>query len=124
MGGHSAWRKRVAQGGLAKEGTGGAIARHRPRMGRRGEDLKLNKKGSIAGGNPKKNKGRGGGSASSTAPATSAAAVTSEYSAPVDMWPKAREIVTKWVLVCISAWFYLQLKKYWGKKQEENPFEE
>ena len=53
MGGHSAWRKRVASGELAK-GRGGAIARHRPRWGRKGEDLKLNRKGNIAGGNPKR----------------------------------------------------------------------
>ena len=53
MGGHSAWKKRVATGGIAK-GAGGAIARHRPRWGRKGEDLKLNRKGNIAGGNPKK----------------------------------------------------------------------
>jgi hypothetical protein len=55
MGGNSAWRKRVAAGGLAK-GGGGAIARHRPRWGRKGKDLKLNRKGFIAGGNPKKSK--------------------------------------------------------------------
>lgn len=55
MGGHSAWRKRVEAGELAK-GRGGAIARHRPHFGRKGEDLKLNRKGNIAGGNPKKSK--------------------------------------------------------------------
>jgi hypothetical protein len=55
MGGHSAWKKRVKNGGLAK-GSGGAIARHRPRWGRKGEDRKLNRKGNIAGGNPKKKK--------------------------------------------------------------------
>jgi hypothetical protein len=54
MGGNSAWRKRVARGELAK-GSGGAALRHRPRLGRRGEDLKLNRKGNIGGrGNPKK----------------------------------------------------------------------
>ena len=53
MGGHSAWRKRVEAGELAK-GQGGAILRHRPHFGRKGEDLKLNRKGNIAGGNPKK----------------------------------------------------------------------
>jgi hypothetical protein len=53
MGGNAAWRKRVAKGELAK-GAGGAALRHRPRLGRRGEDLKLNRKGNIAGGNPKK----------------------------------------------------------------------
>eukprot|EP00522_Entomoneis_paludosa_P009978 CAMPEP_0172459532 /NCGR_PEP_ID=MMETSP1065-20121228/33043_1 /TAXON_ID=265537 /ORGANISM="Amphiprora paludosa, Strain CCMP125" /LENGTH=114 /DNA_ID=CAMNT_0013214247 /DNA_START=51 /DNA_END=395 /DNA_ORIENTATION=- len=52
-GGHSAWKKRVARGELAK-GSGGAIARHRPRLGRRGKDLILNRKGFIGGGNPKK----------------------------------------------------------------------
>ena len=55
MGGHSAWRKRVASGEPAK-GCGGAILRHRPRLGRRGKDLALNRKGNIAGGNPKKKK--------------------------------------------------------------------
>jgi len=49
MGGHSAWRKRVSLGLLAKEGGGGAIARHRPRFGRMGlfkdtKDWKNNKK--------------------------------------------------------------------------------
>mmetsp|Transcript_14256 Transcript_14256/g.18612 ORF Transcript_14256/g.18612 Transcript_14256/m.18612 type:complete len:123 (-) Transcript_14256:272-640(-) len=52
-GGHSAWKKRVARGELAK-GAGGAIARHRPHLGRTGKDLILNRKGHIAGGNPKK----------------------------------------------------------------------
>lgn len=55
MGGHAAWRKRVASGETAK-GSGGAILRHRPRLGRRGKDLALNRKGNIAGGNPKKKK--------------------------------------------------------------------
>lgn len=55
MGGHAAWRKRIAAGEPAK-GRGGAIARHRPHLGRKGEDLKLNRKGNIAGGNPKKSK--------------------------------------------------------------------
>lgn len=55
MGGHAAWRKRVENGELAIK-SGGAIARHRPRWGRKGEDLKLNRKGNIAGGNPKKMK--------------------------------------------------------------------
>jgi hypothetical protein len=54
MGGHAAWRKRVAAGGLAK-GSGGAALRHRPRLGRRGADLELNRKGNLGGhGNPKK----------------------------------------------------------------------
>lgn len=55
MGGHAAWRKRLANGELAK-GSGGAMLRHRPRWGRRGKDLILNRKGHIAGGNPKKKK--------------------------------------------------------------------
>jgi hypothetical protein len=55
MGGHSAWRKRVAAGEPAK-GMGGAILRHRPHLGRQGKDLILNRKGHIAGGNPKKKK--------------------------------------------------------------------
>ena len=37
MGGHSAWRKRVARGELAK-GMGGAIMRHRPRWGPKGKE--------------------------------------------------------------------------------------
>lgn len=56
MGGHSAWRKRVANGELAK-GSGGAILRHHPRNGRKGKDLALNRKGNLGGhGNPKKKK--------------------------------------------------------------------
>jgi len=58
MGGHAAWRKRVAQGGLAK-GSGGAALRHRPRWGRRGADLALNRKGNLGGfPNPKRKKTR------------------------------------------------------------------
>lgn len=58
MGGHSAWRKRVANGELAKQYSG-AISRHRPHLGRKGKDLIKNRKGHIAGGNPKKqNKNR------------------------------------------------------------------
>ena len=55
MGGHAAWRKRIARGELAK-GSGGAIMRHRPHRGRKGKDLILNRKGHIGGGNPKKMK--------------------------------------------------------------------
>ena len=62
MGGHAAWRKRVARGELAK-GAGGAALRHRPRWGRRGADLALNRKGNLGGhGNPKKKSKRGLGS--------------------------------------------------------------
>lgn len=54
MGGHSAWRKRVAAGEPAK-GLGGAIMRHRPHLGRKGKDLLLNRKGNIGGRpNPKR----------------------------------------------------------------------
>jgi hypothetical protein len=53
MGGHSAWRKRVGNGELAK-GYAGAICRHRPHLGRKGKDLIKNRKGWIGGGNPKK----------------------------------------------------------------------
>jgi hypothetical protein len=53
MGGHSAWRKRVERGDLAK-GYAGAICRHRPHLGRTGKDLNKNRKGNIGGGNPKK----------------------------------------------------------------------
>jgi hypothetical protein len=55
MGGHAAWRKRVAEGGLAK-GSGGAALRHRPRLGRKGADIeKFNRLGNLGGhGNPKK----------------------------------------------------------------------
>jgi hypothetical protein len=54
MGGHAAWRKRVAAGDLAK-GSGGAALRHRPRFGRKGSDLALNRLGNIGGrANPKR----------------------------------------------------------------------
>jgi hypothetical protein len=49
----STLRKRVAKGELAK-GAGGAALRYRPRLGRRGEDLKFNREGNMARGNPKK----------------------------------------------------------------------
>jgi hypothetical protein len=55
MGGHSAWKKRVSNGELAK-GYAGAICRHRPHLGRKGKDLIKNRKGYIGGGNPKKQK--------------------------------------------------------------------
>ena len=40
--------------GDTAKGSGGAIMRHRPHLGRKGKDLILNRKGHIAGGNPKK----------------------------------------------------------------------
>lgn len=54
-GGHSAWKKRVRRGGLAKEGGGGAICRHRPHLGPKGKDREKQRKGNIGGG-PKKKK--------------------------------------------------------------------
>ena len=55
MGGHQAWRKRLETGETAKQ-YAGAIARHRPHLGRKGKDLIKNRKGNIGGGNPKKRK--------------------------------------------------------------------
>lgn len=57
MGGHSAWRKRLKAGLLAK-GAGGAICRHRPHLGRKGKDLEKSRKGNILGGPNKKKKKR------------------------------------------------------------------
>ena len=57
MGGHSAWRKRLKAGLLAK-GAGGAICRHRPHLGRKGKDIEKGKKGNIRGGPNKKKKNR------------------------------------------------------------------
>ena len=53
MGGHSAWRKRLADGELAKQ-SGGAICRHRPHLGRKGKDREVERKGNIKGGPRKK----------------------------------------------------------------------
>lgn len=123
MGGHSAWRKRVTDGGLAKEGTGGAIARHRPRMGRKGDDLKLNRKGNIGGGNPKKKKGVAGNEKRITAnPTTTNRAPSVSSNVPGIDWKGGKDILLKWCYVCISAWIYLRLKEYRAKKHEENPF--
>jgi hypothetical protein len=126
MGGHSAWRKRVAEGGLAKEGTGGAIARHRPRWGRKGKDLKLNRKGNIAGGNPKKtNKANSGDSGATAAvnsngnPSINGGAMARRNQAPVN--DKVRSILTKWVFVMLSGLFYMYLKKKWTPKESEFP---
>jgi hypothetical protein len=58
MGGHAAWRKRVAAGDLAK-GSGGAALRHHPHLGRKGADLALNRLGNLGGhGNPKRKRTR------------------------------------------------------------------
>ena len=56
MGGHSAWRKRLADGELAKQ-SGGAICRHRPHLGRKGKDREVERKGNIKGG-PRKKKSK------------------------------------------------------------------
>lgn len=56
MGGHSAWKKRAAAGGLSKDCAGGAILRHHPRLGRKGKDLALNRLGNIGGRPNPKNK--------------------------------------------------------------------
>ena len=59
MGGHSAWKKRAAAGGLSKDCAGGAILRHHPRLGRKGKDLALNRLGNIGGRpNPKNKRAR------------------------------------------------------------------
>lgn len=56
MGGHSAWRKRVARGEPMK-GMGGAACRHHPHLGRKGkEQLALNRLGNIGGRPNPKNK--------------------------------------------------------------------
>jgi len=57
MGGHSAWRKRVATGELAKQ-SGGAICRHRPHLGRKGKDREVERKGNINGGPRKKKRNK------------------------------------------------------------------
>lgn len=57
MGGHSAWRKRVARGEPMK-GAGGAALRHRPHLGRKGKDLALNRLGNIGGRPNPKNKSK------------------------------------------------------------------
>jgi hypothetical protein len=125
MGGHSAWRKRVAHGGLAKEGTGGAIARHRPRMGRRGDDLKLNKKGNIAGGNPKKKKAHMQPTVTSSSSSTPdmprkflSSSNTPQIYPSISAWESEKKILLTWVCVCLSAFVYLQLRKYWESKDQ------
>ena len=57
MGGHSAWRKRLAAGELAKQ-SGGAICRHRPHLGRKGKDREVERKGNINGGPRKKKRNK------------------------------------------------------------------
>ena len=69
MGGNNAWRKRVQNGLLAKEGGGGAICRHRPRFGRQGIVI-TRRKGELEGGSNKKKKIR----ARRTVPTSTAAA--------------------------------------------------
>jgi hypothetical protein len=132
MGGHSAWRKRVAEGGLAKEGTGGAIARHRPRWGRKGKDLKLNRKGNIGGGNPKKTNKANSRNASAIATPAATTAGTNGTSRPVPGGSMTRrdvpsvketltKIVSRWVFVMISGFIYMYLKNRWTPKESEFP---
>jgi hypothetical protein len=117
MGGHSAWRKRVAEGRLAKEGTGGAIARHRPRWGRKGKDLKLNRKGNRAGGNPKRTKK--GKQRSAVDAKTNTRISTRREEVPVQ--EKVRTILIKWGFVIVSGFIYLYLRKNWSHKESEFP---
>jgi hypothetical protein len=69
MGGNNAWRKRVQNGLLAKEGGGGAICRHRPRFGRQGIVI-TRRKGELEGGSNKKKKIRARRTVATSAGAT------------------------------------------------------
>ena len=96
MGGHAAWRKRVANRGLAK-GSGGAALRHRPRLGRRGKgDLALNRKGNLGGhGNPKKmkNRKRKKNNSNSSATVTNEKGNSSSYGTVMASWMNALALV-------------------------------
>lgn len=126
MGGHSAWRKRVAEGRLAKEGTGGAIARHRPRFGRMGL-VRPSKKGGES--NPKKQSGRRK-TQQATSTTTTAAAAPSPYSTATSInsgWTtqrvnRAQQIIFKWGMVAASGIIYLILKYYYQKNHSEEEF--
>ena len=90
---------------------------------RRQRHHKMRKRTQGGSGNPKKR--RGGGLAkneiqldrANTAAATSP--IPDQYP-PMD-WTKTRQVFTKWIFVFLSFWFYMELKKYWAKKEEENP---
>lgn len=96
MGGHAAWRKRVANGELAK-GSGGAALRHRPRFGRKGKDIELNRKGNIKGGNPERKKRKADGNATRPRSQQIFIADTEHASQTV------RNGIVKTLLLCLSA---------------------
>eukprot|EP00529_Nitzschia_sp_RCC80_P033188 CAMPEP_0113485108 /NCGR_PEP_ID=MMETSP0014_2-20120614/24313_1 /TAXON_ID=2857 /ORGANISM="Nitzschia sp." /LENGTH=126 /DNA_ID=CAMNT_0000378743 /DNA_START=292 /DNA_END=672 /DNA_ORIENTATION=+ /assembly_acc=CAM_ASM_000159 len=125
MGGHSAWKKRVAEGRLAKEGTGGAIARHRPRFGRMGL-VRPNKKDATT--NPKKQKsGRraaGGGSSGGGTMSRPASTPSSGGGLTPQQIDRARQIIYKWGLVAVSGLIYLIMKRHYQKKHSEDEFPE
>ena len=132
MGGHSAWKKRVAEGRLAKEGCGGAIARHRPRFGRMGI-VRPNKKDATT--NPKKQKsGRraaaaaatpiGGGSGTKMSRPASTPSSSSGSGMSPQQIDRARQIIYKWALVTVSALIYLIMKRHYQKKHSEDEFPE
>jgi len=124
MGGHSAWKKRVAEGRLAKEGTGGAIARHRPRFGRMGL-VRPNKKDATT--NPKKQKsGRrpaGGGSSGGTMSRPVSTPSSGGGLTPQQI-DRGRQIIYKWGLVAVSGLIYLIMKRHYQKKHSEDEFPE
>ena len=105
-----------------------AVVHHRQaHMPRRRRLPKRNKRTQAGSGNPKRRKGGGLAknemqldSANTPAPATNTNSPIPDQYPPVD-WTKARQVFTKWIFVFLSAWFYLELKKYWKQEQEENP---
>ena len=132
MGGHSAWKKRVAEGRLAKEGTGGAIARHRPRFGRMGL-VRPNKKDATT--NPKKQKsgrravtptggGSGGGGGTMSRPASQSKTSSGGGGLTPQQIDRARQIIYKWGLVAVSGLIYLLMKRHYQKKHSEDEFPE
>jgi hypothetical protein len=118
MAGHSAWKKRVAEGRLAKEGTGGAIARHRPRFGRMGL-VRPNKKSSST--NPKKQSNNSGRRKPTTPTAVATGSTSSSPPPPqqnTTMWTPqqiehAKKIIWKWGFVTVSGIIYLLMKHYY-----------
>lgn len=106
MGGHSAWRKRVANGELAK-GYSGAICRHRPHLGRKGKDLIKNRKGHIGGGNPKKKKKKKRGAAVDVADYDQVEIVDEEKVVGYKRNTPLLVLGATWVLVLVSFFAYL-----------------
>lgn len=93
---------------------------------------KMNKRTQAGGNtNPKRRKGGGGSLApgsqslqegnNSTSSSTANASPIPDQHPPVN-WNHGKQIVIKWAFVFLSAWFYLEMKKYWAKSKEENPF--